>query len=120
LKFYFRPLSLIKSNQQKSILFNNIGITFAKIRQSDQAIEYLQKFLTIRKMIYPENDIQIGIFYSNVAMIYLSIQQFNKAFEYFHFALKSFQFDQPNLYKTIIYQNIANTFQQTNHFKKSF
>jgi tetratricopeptide (TPR) repeat protein len=50
----------------------------------------------------------------------LSIQQFNKAFEYFDFALKSFQFDQPNLYKAIIYQNIANTFQQTNHFKKAF
>jgi hypothetical protein len=36
-------------------------------------------------------------------MVYLSIQQFNKAFEYF-------QFDQPNLYKAIIYQNIANAF----------
>jgi tetratricopeptide (TPR) repeat protein len=103
LKFYFRALSLIKSDQQKSVLINNIEITFAKIKQYDQAIEYLQSCLKIRKTIYPENHIQVGICYSNIAMVYLSIQQFNKAFEYF-------QFDQPNLYKAIIYQNIANAF----------
>jgi tetratricopeptide (TPR) repeat protein len=120
LKYYFQSLSLIISDQDKSMSFNNIGITFAKIKQYDQAIQYLQNSLQLRKIVYPDNDIQIGISYSNIAITYLSIQQFNKAFEYFHFALKYFQFDQPNLYKAIIYQNIANAFQQTNHFKKAF
>jgi tetratricopeptide (TPR) repeat protein len=98
---------------------NNIGIVYANNGEYEKAIQYLKDCLSKRKQSSKKNDIDIGICYTNLGVIYLTLQQFDNASKYFHLALKSFQLNKSNIFQAILYQNMAQLFQQTNLFNKS-
>jgi len=119
LQYYSQALKIMKNENHQAMCLNNIGITYAKNGQYDKAIEYFQESLSKRKKCLSENHTDIGISHTNLGVIYSSLGQLDNAIEYFHFALKSFQLNKSNIFKAIVYQNMAQIFQEKNQLNKA-
>ncbi|HJK86936.1 MAG TPA: tetratricopeptide repeat protein [Candidatus Megaira endosymbiont of Nemacystus decipiens] len=61
--------------------FNNLGVTYGKVRDNEKAIEYELKSLEIREKLYPGTEVLANTL-SNISATYRKLKTYEEALEY--------------------------------------
>jgi tetratricopeptide (TPR) repeat protein len=110
----------MKSDIDKSMCLNNMGITYAKLDQYDQALQCFQDSLSIREKYLSPNHPDIGICYTNIGVILSSRDQLDDALKNYQLALKCFSINNSvQIFRAIVYQNMGEIFQNKNQFPRA-
>ncbi|CAF3984169.1 unnamed protein product [Rotaria sordida] len=119
LQYYSEALSLMKDDINQAMCLSNMGITYAKNDNYQQALGCFEQSLSIRDKTLSKNHPDIGISHTNLGVAYSSIGEFDIALNHFNLALKSFSSNNSDIYRAIVYQNMAKIFQEKNQFDQA-
>ncbi len=103
LKYYTNALELVQQQKKDSLrissLYNNIGITYASLNNTNKALEFLLKSEKLGRN--KDN----ALIYSNIGELYLKKQDYNNAIKYLNKAAKIKELDKKALANT--YNSLA-------------
>ncbi|CAF3309440.1 unnamed protein product [Rotaria socialis] len=119
LQYYGEALTLMTTDLDQAMCLSNMGITYAKNEQYQQALQCFQQSLSIRERKLSENHVDIGISYTNLGVIWSTMGELDHAFEHFNLALKSFSVNDFEIFRAIVYQNMAKIFQEKTQFDRA-
>jgi len=124
LKYYLKALNIVNNNNNVAInrissLYNNIGVTYADLNNTDKALEFLLKSVSISK----DKDI-INRSLSNIGELYLIKKDYKNAFKYLDKVINIKEIDETILANTYnsfakYYINFDSTKIAKNYLNKS-
>ncbi|WP_434037488.1 sensor histidine kinase [Formosa sp. 4Alg 33] len=96
--------------RKKAFLFNNLGIVFDELQQYDDAIDYHNKSLQLKRRLNGDNSHTISNSLNNLALTYKNSGAYNIALEYYEDILSdaTLKSQRPQIYALVL-DNYAHT-----------
>lgn len=118
-KFEMVLQSDIKSKNLKNVAetYNNIGVCYLGLNQTNTAELYLYKAFAIREKIQDENGLRNS--FTDLAQLHISLNQYNKAYSFLEKALVLAQKDKNLVAQVSIYTTYINGYKAQNNLEKA-
>jgi len=96
-----------------AIDYNNIAYIYVKLKKYDQALDFYNKTLEIKKKIYKKESKSLTITYNNIAQLYENKKDYKNALKYYQKALNAYEtlLDKDHAYRIFTLKDISRMYE---------